>query len=132
MRRNHKSRSRKIPTDIHPRLRYGDGVGLADESGKYYSCGYCGFNCNVDRDGLGGKDSQSGVRHSDFVAPSYDGSGGTSPSIDRLTLGGVGHVLVILENDANGEPKGVVHDHAQSVSTGCPLCGSTNWRGDFP
>ncbi len=133
MRRKHKHSSRKLPTDIHPRQLFGDGVGLANDAGKYYACGYCGFTCNVDRDGLGGENSRSGVRHSDFVAPEYDGSGDiSSPLSTRLVLGGVSHVFVIMENDAAGDPKGVVHDFEHSVSTGCPLCGSTNWRGDYP
>lgn len=41
------------------------------------------------------------------------------------------HVALELEPDGT-TAKGVLHSFESNVTGGCPMCGSKNWRGDYP
>jgi hypothetical protein len=123
---------------------YGDG----EDDGKYYRCWHCGFVCDVDRDELGGPESKDGVSYeiydanlsvdnqdsSNDITPAYYGADehGANDDVYALTpmlLLRTGHV--IMENDAAGDPKNVRVNYQPDISTGCPFCGTLNWRGDY-
>ena len=109
---------------------YGEG----DDKGKYFRCWNCGFVCKVGRDELGDSESTAGDEHTDYHqthhCSTYDSS---SDASKYATLGGdIGHYQVaqnILTPD--GETKFIRHKHVSDISRGCPMCGSTNYRGDY-
>lgn len=93
------------------------------DGGKYYRCWNCGQICNDRYHELGGADSGSGATYSDFAVDSQ----GRSAVILRTIPNG----LVSGKLDSDGNDKPVVHNYSTSGS-GCPLCHSLNWRGDYP
>lgn len=121
-----RNRSRKL----RKRSRTIPVKGFGDDAGKYYRCWYCGFVCNVDRDALGDAETGSGEYHIDFAGRS-DGSGDSSSPLNTLALMD-GHDVVLLELDSTGTPKTIYHEFQPKPSSGCPSCGSKNWRGDYP
>ena len=97
-----------------------------DENGKLFRCWNCGFPCNTDRDDSSG--STAGDNHTDYseLARGYVENG----EEDRMmTLDGFDFYHTILETDADGPAKTIVHDHLTDVTKGCPMCGTTNYRG---
>lgn len=105
--------------------------GTGDDAGKWYRCWYCGFICNVERDELGDSDSSSGVGHIDYHSQAF-GNMDATDSLNRVAvIGGPLHVFALMELDADGSAKGIRHDFKSDISTGCPFCGSKNWRGDY-
>lgn len=113
---NHRSRkprkeSRTIPLWGTPER--GDGL----DSGKYYKCWNCGFICNTDRDALG--DAQS---VSDISYESYDLLDEYGDSV--ADTGGCKHTIF------EGEGYTTVR-YIPVVNSGCPMCGTLNWRGDY-
>ncbi len=95
---------------------------------KWYKCGWCGFVCKLGRDELGGSESRSGESHLDYSTPSNPFDGGKSAV---STLGGItDSCLVSLELDSAGDPKEILHGFKTNISTGCPFCGSKNWKGE--
>jgi len=119
-------------------------IGDGDDAGKYYRCWNCGFICDADRDALGDSDSRSGVTQIDYVKeyPSASGIGGGTEGwsadgqvpLQLLTVsGGAMGRMVTLENEDDGTPKALNHHvFKPKVDSGCPFCGSKNWRGDYP
>ena len=117
--------------------------GQVDKIGKSYRCWYCGFICHEGRDALAGPDDRSNVIPTDYTEkyPSATGifagteglsaDGKTPLQLLAISGGAMGRV-VTLELDPDGDPKHLVHAHRAKVATGCPLCGSKNWRGDYP
>lgn len=108
--------SRTIP--IQGNRRRGNGL----DAGVMYKCWNCGFINRTDREALGGSRSSDGVSHTDYYTIS-------DPSLDRnIVLRGS---FVLMEKGADGEAKDVAHSFKVEVSTGCPFCGTLNWRGDY-
>ena len=106
--------------------------GKGDDYGKYYHCWNCGFVCNVDRDELGDADSKAGDDHTDYhnlANPDpYTDNIGRIATIRCYTE----DVFVLQKLGLDGEtPVLVEHANVSEVSRGCPMCGSTNWRGDY-
>lgn len=137
--RNRKVRkqSRTIPLRGHK--DFGDGR----DDGKYWRCWNCGFICDNERDELGDAD---GISHTVYEAL-YSGGPkkganstdyletdaaihGSIQSVPLLTIasGRTGHVL--LENDSAGDPKTVRINWTPETNSGCPLCGTRNWKGN--
>lgn len=118
-----------LPKTIVPHpLQGSKDRGGGEDFRRWYKCGWCGFVCKLGRDELGGKESRSGESHIDYSIPSnpYD-SALSSVSV----LGGpVDSSLVSMELDSAGDPKEILHGHATNISSGCPFCGSKNWKGE--
>ena len=76
--------------------------GDGEDNGKYYRCWNCGFVCNVDRDALGDQSSRSGAAYETYA-----------------------------QVDEYGVATGKTRYKVSESSTGCPLCHSKNWRGDY-
>lgn len=114
-----KKRSRTLPI-----------FGKGEDADKFYHCWYCGFVCDVDRNELGDSASKSGDHHLDALAPIVNVDSGNAGNF--ATLGGcTGHYHVAARIGADSNPKEVVHNFTSDVSRGCPMCGSTNYRGDY-
>lgn len=113
---NHRSRkpvkdSKTIPLWGSPER--GDGL----DDGKYYRCWNCGFICDVDRDALG--DAQS-VSH--ITLDPYDLLDEYGNSV--ADTGGTKHTIF------EGEGYTTVR-YVPVVESGCPFCGTLNWKGDY-
>lgn len=92
---------------------------------ELFRCWNCGYVCNVATDTLGGSSDRNGLSYSDAYSPSY---GNTA-----AVLGGdLGMRLAALAQNADGTDKTVVNSKKVDADSGCPLCGTLNWRGDFP
>ena len=72
--------------------------GAGDDHGKYYRCWNCGFTCNADRDAFGG---DSNIGYLEYTATA-DG-----PTVAENLLNPIDY---------------------PDVSSGCPLCGTKNWK----
>jgi len=116
------------------------GVGI--EKNQYFKCWNCGFVCNVDRDSLGGPDTfkEAGREIETLQYPSPTGyqeavnPGGSTPNQLIPVYGGAvgGKTFVALAVDAQGDPVTLRRNWSPKPSGGCPMCGSPNWRGDYP
>lgn len=116
-----------LPKTIHAHpLKGSKDRGGGEDFRKWYKCGWCGFICKIGRDELGGRNSRSGESHRDYTIPSniFD----SSPII---SVGGpIDSSLVLLELGSDGEPKEILHGFETNISSGCPFCGSKNWKGE--
>ena len=90
-----------------------------EENGKWFRCWNCGFNCFTDRDDHTGL--TAGDNHTDNPEPAYGDD-------QRIVLGSPNNYHVIMEQDDSGDVT-IVHDHLTNVTKGCPLCGTTNYKG---
>jgi hypothetical protein len=117
-----KKESRTIPL-------YGDGVEEADENGQYYKCWNCGWVCDTERDELGGSSDRDGLTYENYSVDGFD----STPGETRLAVlgGDIEHFQVALELDAEGNPLPIDEYWRAVASSGCPFCGTRNWRGDF-
>jgi len=124
MARDRNYKNRKIPKQSRTVPLYGSQErGNGEDANRYYRCWNCGFTCDKDRDVLGGSTSRDGLSYTDYTNSVYEG---------QAVLGGHNHVHVVLENGADGLPKSILHSHKVEVDSGCPFCGTLNWRGDYP
>lgn len=116
-----KPRHRKNPLPKDSRT-----IPLKDDEGIWYACWWCGFTNKEGRSQLGGSASPSADDHLEAIIPSrpHDGS--------SVGLGGsINHFQTIMKEAAGGEAQKVRHTFESNVSSGCPHCGSLNWRGDY-
>lgn len=140
-RRPHKSRIRHDARTLPLR-------GTGDDEGKYYRCWNCGFICNVDRDSLGDGESRDGAS-TEFYYDYYPQSEGayrgvasglfledegaagdhTSPALAlRCVNRGTTRTIAV---GPDGLPVTTKLTYAPTVVSGCPGCGTKNWRGDY-
>lgn len=127
--------SRTIP--IPGNTERGDG----EDDGKYYRCWHCGFICDVERDELGDAESTHGVSYRIYDQQySSDGNvikrkGSIDGTLDDGTalidMTALGKGLIVLKNGLDGTPQGIRENWEPNVTSGCPLCGCRNWRGDY-
>ena len=104
--------------------------GKGEDAGRYFHCWNCGFVCNKDRDELGDSSTKGGDGHLDAPLPVVNAPFGNTSN--QAVLGGsIGHYHVAARIGADSNPLGNYHILKSDVSRGCPMCGSTNWRGDF-
>jgi hypothetical protein len=144
----HRVRRQRILHDSRTiSLRGHKDYGEGRDDGRYWRCWNCGFVCDVERHELGDSESKDGVSHTiyealytggpkkgtnstDYYETDADihGISGTTALLD-IASARSGHVL--LQNDADGEPKTVRINWTPDISHGCPFCGTLNWRGDY-
>ena len=107
--------------------------GRGEDEGKYFRCWNCGFVCDKDRDKLGDGESRSGVVVEEFVVSNELGyQFGDDPLDSKITLESVGfHDEVLPRASSDGTAREVKHDQEGTAASGCPMCGSLNWRGDY-
>ena len=113
---NHRSRKPKKESKTIPLWGSPErGEGL--DHGKYFRCWNCGFICDSERDSLGDAQSKSNIAYENYdLLDEY----GASVS----DTGGTKHT--IFEGEGYTTTRKI-----PVVSTGCPLCGTLNWRGDY-
>lgn len=94
----------------------GDGL----DHNKWYRCWNCGFLNNVDRNALGDSQSMDGLVITEYAPNVYGG---------ELRLG---DTLIAQKLDGDGNPIQTIRRNLRPISeSGCSLCGSLNWRGDY-
>ena len=134
-------RSKTIP--LNGSSVYGDG----EDAGKWFRCWNCGFICNVDRDGLGDAETISAITYDTHdVVYSTDDYLTARPGTGRPVGGSVdGHNdgIALLQMATKRSGHVVLKVGADSVAltpwdnyyntngSGCPLCHTQNWRGDY-
>lgn len=109
-------RSRTIP--LKGNSIRGDG----EDYGKYFKCWNCGWICNVDRDALGGAESEANITPTGYTQLDQYGN-----EVYHC-FGAAGSTQSICE-DAGGIWTSTRYKPV--VNSGCPACGSPNWRGDY-
>lgn len=121
--------SRRLPRRSRTYPLHGNNVrGDGEDSGKWFRCWNCGFICNKDRDSIGDINSRSADGQIEYYTPSY-GSVDMSGECNAIMV--LNGNEVALEQGADGNPKGIRHNLRSDVYSGCPFCGSLNWRGDY-
>jgi len=113
---NHRSRKPRKDSKTIP-VHGSDSRGDGKDSGKYYECWHCGFICDVDRDALG--DSQSIAQ---ITNKSYDLLDEFGDSV--ADTGGCKHTIFEGEGYTTNR-------YVPVVESGCPFCGTKNYRGDY-
>jgi hypothetical protein len=99
----------------------------ADQTDKFYKCWNCGFVCKVGRDQLGdgvGYCVTDTVETSDYN-PQEQGLldiKGFDMSPDDMST------VLMMKLDSQDNPVTVTHNFTQVVTSGCPLCGSRNYK----
>jgi len=97
-----------------------------DESGKIFKCWNCNFTCNTDRDDDSG--DTAGDNHTDYSSPAL-GFVENGEEDRMIVLDEYDFYHTIMKVNADGSVSTIVHDHLTDISKGCPMCGSTNYRG---
>jgi hypothetical protein len=94
-------------------------------------CASCGFICDSKRDVMGGLKSPGSANHRDYALQTgikYRAGIGPRPV---PTLDVMLHYQVALKLSAGGQLVPVMHHHKTNPTSGCPFCGSLNYRGDY-
>lgn len=100
--------ARTIPIPGHK--DYGDG----EDDGKWYRCWNCGFVCNEERDELGGPSDRTRITSKAYTQSNQYGQSATAASPD----------WTIFQSKYTR--------YTPEIVSGCPFCGTLNWRGDNP
>jgi hypothetical protein len=138
----HRYRKRRIRKESRTRPVPGHrDYGNGEDDGRYFKCWNCGFYCDVQRDALGDGESQSNINYPQAVQKySPDGFAisqygaaehGHIDGVPLLTVATIGDGICLMEKDAAGDNKTVYLNYYPDVNTGCPFCGTLNWRGDY-
>lgn len=108
---------------------------LKDEdgrTGRFYRCWNCGFICDTQKNALGGSEGSDGTAYTDVATPSMGRADSSDIRFGYAQLRGIGGKSVaVLEVGSNGQPKGIQRVISHITGSGCPLCGTENWRGDY-
>ena len=129
---------RRLPKEKRTRRIWGaasyiGGRVVGDQSDNLYRCWNCGFVCNSDRDKTG---DGVGYKVTDEVdqpvALNLGGSAHEFPNSDntrdvKLCFDTI-HDIHLVALDSAGDLQTVVHNNTQVVTSGCPLCGSRNYK----
>lgn len=114
--------ARSIP--LHGDPDRGDGR----DANRYYRCWNCGFICDVERDSQighpSGEDYLESIQASDPNANSARNEPNLSMLEDSLENCQIG-----LKLTQDGTAETVAHTFESVIKAGCPLCGTTSWKG---
>ena len=114
--------------------------GEGNEAGKYFRCWNCGFICNKEKNHLG---DGAGVTAREAIPAPSDGrctmrrlNGTYVAFVASVAPSSILAILPVLEGPedigtvggATDVPRGVRHTFEPNVTSGCPFCGSTNWK----
>lgn len=105
------------------------GIGFDYDDDSWYRCWNCGFPCSEDREALGGPEQYHENPAIDYQTPAYPTIGVDGSAL--IVPGGSLQSAVVMELAADGTDKGIKNALVDNISTGCPFCGTLNWRGDY-
>ncbi len=122
LRLNHKNK--RLRKDSRTISIYGSSErGDGRDSKRYYECWNCGFTCDVERDFLGGAEERARITPTAY-----------NQTTDDLTTAKYHCQGAGADNQTDCEAAGGTWSRVRykpTVESGCPLCGSPNWRGDY-
>lgn len=122
LRINH--RSKKLRKESRTISIFGSADrGDGRDSKRYWECWHCGFVCDVERDYLGGAEERATVK-----PIAYDQTEDDLSTAKYHCEGAAGATQTLCEAAGGTWSK---KRYKPSVDSGCPFCGSPNWRGDF-
>ncbi len=117
-------KTRKVRKDSRTYPIYGSNErGDGRDNDRYYHCWYCGFVCDVERDFIGGAEERSSIA---LIAYNQVTDDGTTAAYHCEGAHGADQT----ECEAAGGTWSQTR-YKPEVDSGCPHCGSPNWRGDF-
>jgi predicted RNA-binding Zn-ribbon protein involved in translation (DUF1610 family) len=106
---------------------------VKDQSDKIYRCWNCGFICNEQHQNIKRGDGV-GYIIKDIIeadaldigasAIEYPGESGSNAVTMRLQ----DPCIRMMKLDSEGNAVTVMHNQSQIVTSGCPLCGTMNYR----
>lgn len=109
-----------LPVRKRPRQIWG-----ADSlSNKRWKCWVCGFIANSDRDKVG---DGVGYHSADIVDPGLLNLGTGDRKDVTLSIDN-SSTIHLSRQRTEGDPTATVGNFTQQVSSGCPFCGSKNYR----
>jgi hypothetical protein len=121
---------RKLP--IFGSVSYINGSPVKDQSNKLFRCWNCGFPCNSDDNATG---DGAGYRIVDRVDSIYLDT--NSSSIEYPQSNGIFAIMIedelittplLSKIDSEGNPVEPIHSLSKEVFSGCPMCGTRNWK----
>lgn len=97
----------------------------SDQSGILFKCWNCGFICNANRDETG-----DGVGYvvTDEVRVKFPRLGSGDVKDVSLSIGIYQSGVRLMKLDELGNPVTIMHNFTQKVFSGCPNCGSRNYK----
>lgn len=101
---------------------------------QWFRCWNCGWINKLGVDALGGDSSPSGIYPIDYQtkeAPGDQASDVRNTLPIQCSLDSFNLVGVIQQVGPDNLPISVRHDYLATVSMGCKLCGSLNWKGEI-
>lgn len=102
--------------------------GSSEDSNKWFKCWYCGFHVNADKSEIGDGSGVNTVLYNDAV-DNYDIQDyGQSDKMQHLTLDGCIHFETVVKPTAEGTVASMKLPYKSDISSGCPFCGSKNYR----
>ncbi len=120
--------SRRIPVSS----KEPKDLGERGDTNKYYRCWNCGFICNEERDALGDAYSTSGNYAYEAIRTAQGYVETDELDITPVLGGSIVDYFTLLELGVDGStPKTIRYTFEALVSSGCPVCGTLNWRGDY-
>ena len=122
--------------------------GKGDDKNRYFRCWNCGFICDAERDALAGPEDVSSISYgiydqrysTDFVSVGGTidmGAGGGAEvhghidGVPLLTMAVLGKGHIALKEGMDGTSQAIMQNWYPESMAGCPMCGTTNWRGDY-
>ena len=90
---------------------------------KLWKCWHCGFICDEDRDDHSQGTAGDSQEVSTLPASGGDGLDGMIVSTE------IGKETVMMKQDAQGVDVVIEHIYASVITKGCPMCGTTNYKG---
>ncbi len=104
----------------------GDG----DEKGHWYRCWVCGSPNNELTEPLDDGATKMHTELSDYQRIATGARQG-EPLSAQAYLDNFSTVFVSIACGADGNAKAVPHSYEILRTNGCPVCSTSNWRGDF-
>jgi hypothetical protein len=122
---------RTIP--IFGAASYIDGRVVKDQSDTFFRCWNCGFICRTDRDKLGNgvgyvvKDQADVPSYLNLGASAFEFPGSDNGRDVRLAVED-GATMNLMQLDSDGNPVTVMHNFYSKVTSGCPFCGTRQYK----
>lgn len=100
--------------------------GVHEDVSRYSRCWYCGFPCDVQRDSYNTSATELGVSVENYSETLFESPLGNGPAVLESALE---HFQIAPKVDAAGEEVAPEFKAQAVVVSGCPHCGTPNWRG---
>ena len=117
-----KKQSRTLPVRGNPYRGARSPHAVGEDYGRYFRCWNCGFPCDSERDSLGGSESRANVKATAYTQEDEYGEDASHCQVKAGATETVCEAAGGTWSSSRYEPV---------VTSGCPFCGTLNWRGDY-